>query len=619
MSDAEKSFTEKVNQLGQFADFIQTWAYKQLMHCPNDIIALFTGNQSMKTASVAYKYVIRIMGFHPVPKKNVLYFECQKRADLQKYSNKKNKGMYYSVLADYLKEHKTKDSATFTIPFEDMNGNLAPTSLPPDNKCPECGAEIVIHKRKTRIFRFASEKLPTEKDDIEGDSSQSAEIKNPQYPEFKKWLPPWMIRKDITVRNPAMTILDPNAGCVFNGMKYIGADVIVEFVSFSQQVAAGAGVQRLSCWIDESCPFDFYEEQIPRLLAEDGDIVFTLTPAIGLNWEYDGLFERACKYIRTKAICEFLSTPRKAVEQIEETDSEHDIVVIQAATDDNPTLSPDVIDKMFNNIVDPDGTVVATRRYGIFKQATGRIFKDYTYRVHVIDPAAYGISPETVSSWNLARTEDFHKENAHAIVWVAMSPQDEAFVYLEWSPSPARWVTKDICEGVAKRSGMDRFVCNLIDPLANERNPETSKTTIETINKHFYRLKHEGIGSGGFWQPYKTKGEVGRDEIKMRLANALKCEAPFNNKTDSGDYLPTLWVFENCPEVSQSLHSWRTETWANNRQLVTKDKKETPAQKWSHYCTALEGLFKDKRFRAKRDYSNFGKREPKRYFQGRAA
>jgi hypothetical protein len=30
---------------------------------------------------------------------------------------------------------------------------------------------------------------------------------------------------------------------------------------------------------------------------------------------------------------------------------------------------------------------------------------------------------------------------------------------------------------------------------------------------------------------------------------------------------------------------------------VTKEKKETPSQKYSHFCTALEAIFKDIRFK----------------------
>ena len=81
-----------------------------------------------------------------------------------------------------------------------------------------------------------------------------------------------------------MTIRDPQGG----------PDIYVEFTSFNQDTQAQAGVQRKSIWVDEHAPKGFYEEQLPRLLASDGDLVYTLTPAQEhLDWEYDELFERA--------------------------------------------------------------------------------------------------------------------------------------------------------------------------------------------------------------------------------------------------------------------------------------------------------------------------------------
>ena len=57
--------------------------------------------------------------------------------------------------------------------------------------------------------------------------------------------------------------------------------------------------------------------------------------------------------------------------------------MFQAATDDNPTLNIDVINEIFKQIDDPDA--LAIRRYGIFKQLSGRIFKDFEFSIHRID------------------------------------------------------------------------------------------------------------------------------------------------------------------------------------------------------------------------------------------
>ena len=103
-----------------FFSFKPTWPFKQFVNLDKKIVFLSTGNQAMKTASAAYSYVLRILGMHPIEKKNI---------------------------------------------------------RPND---------------PIRIFRFSSETLPNE--------AEGKEVRNTQYPEFKKWLPPSLIKKDITIR-----------------------------------------------------------------------------------------------------------------------------------------------------------------------------------------------------------------------------------------------------------------------------------------------------------------------------------------------------------------------------------------------------------------------------------
>ena len=110
--------------------------------------------------------------------------------------------------------------------------------------------------------------------------------------------------------------------------------------------------------------------------------------------------------------------------------------------------------------------------------------------------------------------------------------------------------------------------------------------------------------------------------VRERLNNAVKCRRPFNNKvTDERGtrHLPTLWISKNCIETARSLKQWRLESWSRSYQNVDKDRKETPAQKWSHYCTAIEAVFKDSRCKPPRlQRAQKPKRAP-RYFNGRRA
>ena len=184
--------------------------------CRHSTIGAFTGNQWGKTANFAYQYVLRVLGWHPIAEKNVLYFEC-------------DCGHKFVV-----------DGNPYVGKIKGVEGR------PLDNMCPHCGELIQIHERTTRTFRFASETLPGEKGDKDS-GGETAEIKNTIYPAFKKWLPPPLIKKDITFRNPAMRLHDPYQGMTFTGKEglyYKGGDIIVEYVSFNQDVQAQAGVQR---------------------------------------------------------------------------------------------------------------------------------------------------------------------------------------------------------------------------------------------------------------------------------------------------------------------------------------------------------------------------------------
>lgn len=876
----------QLNNFENFFRFKYNWVFKRFVSLKHKIILLIYGNQSGKTSSAAYQYVLRILGLHPVANKNVVYYECSNGHEYAPYKHKIG------------------------------------------SPCEECAEPLKLHERQSRTFRFCSATLPGQSSTTEIDGGTS-EVKNTQYPEFKKWLPPHLIKKDITVRNPALVIEDP----------YGGKDIVVEFVSYSQSVQSTAGVQRLSIWCvaegqrvlksdgtwvpieyieeddeliaeslggyskrqrvnkvekriykgekevfkvkcqkgiefettedhlimvpglgkskykqlkylsvgdwvtcklsniegkdtidekyikwlgfligdggtsdnrimfyqkdknklenlfaeekvywhknsdgvwraelkndkfkkflkdnniwgdtcsnkkvpdiifkqsnksistflrylfgtdgwcsghliryastskrlvqdisfllrrlkiqstiterefknnwskqywinitkasdvldfcdivgvfgkdtskvrheaerrykvrnekgkrhkyttkvkiksiesvgikkvydivmrrtrsplnnflisggvvvhncDESPDMGFYEEQLPRLLAENGDLIFTYTPVDRSSWLFDELYDKASVIYRSQYIIDFIGKETKAAE---ETDSPYDIAVIMAATDDNPTLKPEVIDALFNHIDDPD--VIGIRRYGIFKQLSGRIFKDFDYGVHAISNELFpnGIPKD----WVHARGIDYHPQTPWAFIMAAMSPTNEVFVWGEWNPSPEKYTTKEIANQVAIMGRLYKFRLSLIDPLA-QATKKDHVTVLDDLNNAFLDLKREGIGRATIWQPWDTKGERGRDAIRERLKNSLTVKEPFNNKVvvnGRPTYLPTIWVFRECKQMLKSLKNWRWEEWANIGANTNKDAKNKPEQKWSHFNTALEAMFKEPYFR----------------------
>lgn len=551
---------KQINEFLGFLSFRFTWIFKKFIRCNKKIILQIYGNQSGKTGGTAFNYVLRILGLHPIPERNILYFECK---NLHKYS---------------------------------------PTQTPKDMVC-HCGEPLVEHKRGSRIFRFCAETLPGQSANV-SETGQSAEVRNSQYPEFKKWLPPFLIKKDITARNASMIIRDP----------FGGADIVVEFVSYNQATQGTAGVQRASIWFDESPSYEFYEEQLPRLISEDGDMIFTYTPVDRSSWLFDAFYDKASIFYRTKTICDYLSRSGERIEQVEKVDTPYSIAVMQAATDDNPLANIAVVEETYAHMDDPDA--VAIRRYGIFKQLSGRIFKDFDYRLHLISKDKYFPSGMP-HDWVHARGIDYHPQTSWACGMMSISPQNEAFIWGVYNPSPERLTTREIAREFALIGRDYQFRLNLIDPLA-ETIKKDFVSVLMDLNRVMYDLKREGIGSGGEFRSWDTKGEKGRDEIKVRLKNSLECERPFNNKRIKDgvtEYLPTLWILDDCKLAAEFMRNWRWEEWANTNIGMQKEAKNTPEQKWSHMNMVFEAIFKHPAFRPfvgyipnSRDYTYFKQR-----------
>jgi len=610
---------EQLNQFERFLSFKKGWFYNRFLHMPNWIIFLCTGNQAGKSSGAARQYVDRILGYHPIPKKNLMYFECEERFKAIEKALTGDRE-YIPVHGNYIQNLKLPDG-TILAQKGHEKGTWNMETKPIDDKCPYCGADIIIHKRVSKKFRFCSQTLPGEKEVLEGSDGESADVKNVVYPEFKKWLPAFLIKKDITFRSYAMIIKDPYAGQVLlRDEVYKGSDSVVDFVSYSQTIASTAGAQRCSIWIDEECPKDFWDEQIPRLMAEDGDLILTLTPANRQSWSYDELFERASIYYRTEKLCNALSTERNPLRMGEETNLDTDIGVIQASSYDNPTLSNAVIEKMLETIDDPD--VKLTRLYGVHSQASGRVFKDFDYKIHLIDEKKY--FPEGMyRSWKFARLIDYHEKNPWACIWIALNPYNEAFVFEELSPSPEKMVTLEVSHRLAEISGDFKYAINLIDPLAEKKQSNTSTSVREDINRHFLEFKREdkypGF-QGGFFQSWDTKSTIGRDAVRKRLKWARQVGVPFNNKiVENGAtrYVPTLWILNNCKETAKSLKQWRYAEHGIRNAGTDKDSNEKTTQKFSHFPMCLEALFKDIRFKPPiSDYKSTINPAPK-YFQGR--
>lgn len=434
------------------------------------------------------------------------------------------------------------------------------------------------------------------------ESSDPQEQDNTQYLELKKLIPYEMILKDISTRSQTLTV----AG--HQGKHYI------EFKSTKQELQDTGKVQRGVIWMDEESPRAYREESRMRLHARDGLEIITLTPINGISYLYDDVFLRAGYIWRSPTICKKFNLP---MEEFKPTGSK-DIAVLQMATDDNPTLNPESIDRIFDAIEDPDE--LAVRRYGIFKQISGRVHKNYSPLIHYISFNKY--FPNGIPyDWTHARGIDYHESRIPwSVGWLSASPEDEWFLWQEFHPAidgVHAMNTYDIAKHIIRHSSDYYYTVNLIDPLANKKQANTLLSVTDDLNRYFDEFRKEhGMGTSTLWQGWDTKDTKGRDEIKRRFKNATECGVPFNNiKREKGGTrrLPTLWICDTCPEFNKSIQRWSFGEWATVRTRQINDPLVKPQSKYSHDCMTLECLAKDIRLKKwdrpsylnKRDTSKF--------------
>ncbi|MGY5852137.1 MAG: hypothetical protein RTU92_01065 [Candidatus Thorarchaeota archaeon] len=434
---------------------------------------------------------------------------------------------------------------------------------------------IADKNRLSKNIRCLSSSLPESVDPNEQD--------NTQYLELKKYLPYESILKDITARSKTLTV-----SSAVHGKSYF------EFMSTKQELQDTGKVQRCSLWSDEEPPKAFWEESKMRLLARTGDTRLSLTPVNGLSWTYDDLYMRAHYKWCSDTIVKELGYPKEEFFDV----PQKTIAVIHMATDDNPTLNQSGIDIIMEDVDDPD--VYALRRFGVFRQVTGRVHKAYNPQIHFIGFDKYfpnGIPYE----WTHARGIDYHESRIPwSVLWLAISPDNEWFVWQEFHPAidgARAMTTYEIARHVVRNSGDFYYTVNLIDPLANKKQANTGFSATEDLNRICEELRRdEGLGTSAYWEGWDTKDTKGRDQVRMRLKNAAAVGKPFNNtilKHGVRHKLPTLWICNTCPDVNKSFQRWSFDEWATVQSRSVNEPKSGPQQKFSHDPITVECLAKD--------------------------
>lgn len=416
----------------------------------------------------------------------------------------------------------------------------------------------------TKPVRCVSKCLPKNDEDEE----------NAQYNEFKIMYPKDLILKDVTARSSILTV------------KSISGDKNrIEFLSKNMDLDAFMSTQRSALYQDEEIERVKFTESLMRLLRAGGDVVVTLTPVKGLDWTYDDLWMKASKIYRSKTICDKFHLP-----PVETNSKGKDIEIFCWATDDNPVLDTDDVDRIMEQVGAEDDDDLAMRRYGVFKQVTGRMYKNFDKNIHCISFDKYFDPNEFKRYWHY-RIIDYHPTKPWYVSFLAITPQHERFVWKELILKHDNATTRELRDIILNESLIpEDDLLNrktLIDPLAAVKQPNSGYNVIDDLTR--------GEGSMSRVETADTKNAQGRMNVKHWINNSIISAVPWNNKRRKivdprfGEFLPTLWIFDSCPHHIEHLQNWRTKEYKTDEAKSSHDDKKI-VQKWSDFCRNLEFL-----------------------------
>ncbi len=427
--------------------------------------------------------------------------------------------------------------------------------------------------RLAKKIRCMSSTLPT--------SDAAEEQDNAQYLQLKQLIPKELILKDVTARAQNLVVQRP--------VGLSSKTTIFEFRSSKQELQDLGKIPLSSVWHDEETPQRHRLECRKRLMDEGGDEIFSLTPINYLSYCFDDIWQRKSYVYRTKTVSDKFGLPQE-----EEFNNNNDIACIQMATWDNPILTAENIDAVLGDITDPDEYLICA--YGVFKQISGRIFKSYDPRICYV--SFQKTFPDGVPyEWVHTRGIDYHDSRLPwSIGWMAISPNNEWFLWQEFHPAidgPTAYSTYDIAKAMVRKSLDYEYMVNLIDPLANMKQPNTLFSVTDDLIRYFHEMRAPVM-----WEGWDTKGRKGRDEVALRFKNAVRCGKPFNNVVkDKGvmTHLPTLWICDTCPNFNRSLQEWKYREHMTAGTQIMNDPNPKGQQKHSHDPMVLEALSKDHR------------------------
>lgn len=307
----------------------------------------------------------------------------------------------------------------------------------------------------------------------------------------EKMLGPWDNRGTGLILGDKLGQVSPKQG-IANAAEIVqvkhasGSNSRLIFKSFDQRREAFQGDEPDIVWLDEECPQDIYEESLTRTLTNDGIIILTFTPLMGLTPLIESFLEGG------------------SIHDPKNNETKH---VIMASWDDAPHIGKRAKADLLAEYLPYQRDA---RSKGVPQLGSGAIYQVVEEDLVVPDfaipdhwPRAYGMDV----GWN--RT---------AAVWGAMNREtDTLYLYREHYMGQAEPVVH--AQGI---NASGDWVHGAIDPASNGRSQHDGQQLIEQYRALGLRLTQaDNSVEAGIYAAW-TRMASGRLKVFQSLANWRK-------------------------------------------------------------------------------------------------
>lgn len=344
-------------------------------------------------------------------------------------------------------------------------------------------------------------------------------------PEFGRWCPPSLLKNgswEDSYSKEFRTLTLANGS-------------FVEFMSYDQDTDKFAGTSRHFVHYDEEPPQHVYNECNARLVDTNGDFWISMTPVDGMTWIYDTLYKQGVE------------------------DPNGPIQVIEVDMLENPYINEEAAENFLSSLSKDERVA---REHGKFVQLGGRVFKGFSKDIHTIEP----ITPDKDWQWYMSLDHGFN--NPTAVLWHAVSPQNEIITFAEHYQSEMV-----IDEHAAKihsvNSSFDR------EPDVNVGDPAIAQRQATT-----------GVSIQGEYADRGIFLSLGNNDVNIgiaRMAQYLR----INPATGR----PFWQISTDCPNLINEMLRLRWQTFSSRKAQFENNKQEKIHKKDDHACDSARYFF----------------------------